>query len=142
MKTLLALSLALTTCLAHATSIMYGTPIQKGDYRIDGASARIVSVSPICGATPGEMTCMAIGSRVTLQVGLGGCLDSFGGYHHYFQIKGNKAVLHFGALSIANKASMTARCVRMPTVEVVVHTTFEGEIELKEMPFTASTLRQ
>lgn len=134
MKLIIAVAILVTSALASANT----TLIKSGDTSISGAIGTIVDSGPICPSAPGQVSCMAVGTIVTVSVGLGGCLDNFGGYHHSFRVKNGMGVLSFGGLRIANKASMTARCVRMPTAEVKIYVPFEGQIALENLEYTVS----
>lgn len=139
MKTLLTL-IAFVCLTSQAFSQEAVTNLEKGDMNLSNAEAKIVSVRPICPRVPGRMTCMAIGSVVTVEVTLNGCLDRLGGYFAKFDFVDNKGILHFGAINIFNKASMTARCVKIPTKRIDLHVPFEGQIELEEMNYTGMNL--
>ena len=132
------LSLVLLCSVSQAIAGDY-TKIQAGDLAIGSASATLLSVKPLCGHVPGQVSCMAYGSIVKIEVGLQGCLDSLGGYHSAFRMKNGKGVLSFGALNISNRKSMTTRCYRQATVEVDVMVPFEGDIELEILDFTGMT---
>lgn len=137
MKNLLILSSLL---FAHASFGQGITKLQSGDIALTNAKAKITSVGPICGAKPGEMTCMAIGSVVTLRVQLNGCLDSFGGYFYEFAKQNGKTVLKFGAINISNKMSLAAYCSAMPVETVRVYTTEEiDHVVLKELNYVGIT---
>lgn len=136
MKTLIAFA------LISFSSLSFATDIHEGDYRLDSAEGTITGVTKICPANPGGMSCRAYGSNIVVSIPLGGCLDNFAGHHHSFEVKGGKGILSFGALKMANKRSMVARCVRMPTVEVLINVAFEGKIELVNLPFTHAEIRQ
>jgi hypothetical protein len=111
------------------------TDLRNGDLSLSQASAEIISVRPICPANPGGRRCMAYGSVVSIKVTLNGCLDHMGGYFSRFE----GSTLYFGAINIFNKASMTARCVRIPTETVTINVPYEGSIELVDMDFTGMT---
>lgn len=136
MKALLTL---LALVFVQQVSAQEMTKLEKGDMALSQASAKITSVREICPKIPGRVSCMAIGSVITVKVGLNGCLDRLGGYFSKFEMIDGKGVLYFGAINIFNKASMAAFCVKQPTQNVTVHVPFEGEIELVNMDFTGMT---
>lgn len=109
------------------------TPLEKGDRHLSTANAEIVSIKEICPSVPGRVRCMAYGSVVKVKVTMTGCLDRMGGYFHDFTVSEGKGILSFGAINIFNKASMTARCVRMPTETLTLNVPFEGDIEMRAM---------
>lgn len=131
MKIFIAFALITLSSLSFAGN----APIKQGDISISGAEATIVDVTPICPARPGHISCMAEGSFVTVSIKLGGCLDRLAGYHHSFRVKNGKGILTFAATKIFNRASMTARCIRMPTAEVRIGIPFEGQIEIENLEF-------
>ena len=133
MKTLIAASLLVLSSAASAEM----TRLNKGDRALGAAIGTIVDVAPICPSRPGQVSCMAYGSTVSVSVALGGCLDSLGGHFHSFRVKNGKGILSFAAIQVANEKSMVARCVRMPTAEVSITVPFEGHIEIENLPFTA-----
>lgn len=137
MKNLLILAALL---FAHGSFAQGFTKLEAGDYALSNANARVLSVGPICGGAPGEITCMAIGSVVTLRVQLQGCLDSFGGYFYEFAKQNRKTVLKFGAINVANKKSLAARCAAMPEETVRVYTSEEiDEVVLKQLNYVGAT---
>lgn len=138
MKTLL--TLIAFVCLTSEAFSQDQTNLQTGDMNLSKAEAKIVSIREICPRIPGRMTCMAIGSVVTVEVTLNGCLDRLGGHFAKFDFVNNKGILHFGAINIFNKASMTARCVKIPTKRIDLHVPFEGDIELVDMDYTGMNL--
>ncbi len=137
MKTLLTL-IAFVCMTSQAFSQV--TNLEKGDMNLSKAEAKIVSIREICPRVPGRISCMAIGSVVTVEVTLNGCLDRLGGHFAKFDFSEGKGILHFGAINIFNKASMTARCVKIPTKRIDLHVPFEGDIELVEMDYTGMSL--
>lgn len=139
MKTLLTL-IAFVCMTSQAFAQDGTTDLKSGDMNLSKADAKIVAVREICPRVPGRMTCMAIGSVVTVEVTLNGCLDRLGGHFAKFDFANNKGTLHFGAINIFNKASMTARCVKIPTKRIELHVPFEGEIELVDMDYTGMNL--
>lgn len=134
MKTFLASSLILASSLAAEDM----TILKRGDRAVGAALGQIVDVAPICPARPGQMSCMAYGSVVTVRVALGGCLDSLGGHFHSFRVKNGKGILSFAAIQVANEASTRARCVSMPMAHVKLTVPFEGHIEIENLPFSAT----
>lgn len=137
MKALLTLVAMLCMHSAMASDF---TELKKGDTHLSQATGKITKISPICPRPrPGQVTCMAYGSTITVKVALQGCLDNFGGYFSKFEVIDGKGVLYFGAINIFNKASMTARCVAQPFELVKVMVPYEGEIELVNMDFTGSS---
>lgn len=137
MKTLL--TLIAFACMSSA-AYSQSTDLQKGDMNLSKADAKILSIREICPVNPGGFSCMAVGSVVTVEVKLNGCLDRMGGYFSKFDVVNRKGVLYFGAINIFNKASMTARCVKIPTKRIDIHVPFEGNIELEEMDYTGMNL--
>lgn len=136
MKAIITLIAMICMHSAMASDI---TKLQKGDTHLSQAFGKITNVREMCPSVPGRMRCMAIGSVVTIKVGLNGCLDNFGGYFSKFEHIDGKGVIYFSAINIFNKASMTARCVAQPFRTVELHVPFEGEIEIVNMDFTGSS---
>lgn len=136
MKALMSLIALLFVQQVSANDI---TALKSGDLSLSQAFGEIISVSKICPAYPGRVTCMAYGSVVKVKVNLSGCLDHMGGYFTKFEQIDNKGVLYFGAINIFNKASMVARCVRPPSETVSITIPFEGEIELMNLDYTGMT---
>lgn len=114
------------------------TPIEKKDISLSQAKGKITNVSEICPRIPGRVSCMAVGSVVTVKVSLGGCLDRFGGYFSKFEEVNGRGVLYFGALNIFNEASRSARCVAAPFHTVKINVPYEGEIELVNLDYTGT----
>ena len=136
MKALLTL---LALIFVQQVSAQEMTSLKDGDLNLSQASAKITSIREICPKIPGRWTCMAYGSVVKVEASLHGCLDRLGGYFSKFEVIDGRGILYFGAINIFNKASMTARCVKIPTQTVSVTVPFEGEIELVNMDFTGMT---
>jgi hypothetical protein len=138
MKKLLTLIVFITIAQAHAIHDM--TKIERGDMGLHAADGKIIKVTPLCPTpAPGEVTCMAYGSKVKVKVKLNGCLDRFAGHFSRFEIINGKGILYFGALNMFNKASMAAFCHEMPSHTLTLSVPFEGQIELINMDFTGST---
>lgn len=131
MKALITL-LALFSATAFAET---GTNLVKGDLSLSAAKGTIVSVSEICPYNPNGFSCMAVGSKVVINVGLHGCLDRLGGYSSKLEVVDGKGVLYFSALNIHNEKSQRVRCLKQPSETVTIHTSFEGEIELVNLDF-------
>lgn len=129
-------------CLLSLNSAFaqFTTELTKGDLNISQAQAQILSVSPICPASPDGTRCMAYGSTVQVKITMDGCMDRLGGYFSKFEEVNGKGVLHFGAMNIFNKTSMVVRCVQIPSETISVDIPFEGEVDLVEMPFTGTKL--
>lgn len=132
MKLIFTLTILLSLQLSFAQE---QTKINRGDVSISGTTAQITSVKPICPKVEGGMSCMAYGSIVKIRVNLAGCLDTFGGHFSSFKVEKNKGVLAFGAINIANKASLTALCYTIPTKIISITVPFEGDIKLENMDF-------
>lgn len=132
MKTLITL---IALVCAQPSFAQEGTKLVKGDLMLTAATAEIISVKEVCPRVPGQMSCMAIGSVITLKVSLDGCLDRLGGYSSKFEIVDGRVVLYFGGINISNKDSMKAFCLQAPTEIVKIYTTFEGNIELVNLDF-------
>lgn len=92
---------------------------------------RVVSVRPLCPAPrPGQMTCMAIGSVVTVETTLGGCLDKL--MFSDFQERSFGGGIELYAVGVAkvDPDSKRVRCVRANTVRKTVTISGEGNVRL------------
>ncbi len=128
---LLLLSLALSLPAFAGMS----AKLQKGDLHLSAANMEIVSTEEICPAPtePGQGSCMAYGTNVKIKITMTGCLDRLGGFFYDFKEEYGVGVIKLGAINIFNKASMTARCVRMPSKTVTLAIPYKGEIQLQSM---------
>jgi hypothetical protein len=130
--------LTVLAMLAVVSSYATTTTLKRDDMAITQTEARVVSVAPICPAGgPGEITCAAIGSMVTLKVRITGCLDRLGGYFHRFERQGNRPVLYFGALEVKSRKSLSAICPAViveEEVKVYVEETV-NRVELRRLNF-------
>jgi hypothetical protein len=115
------------------------TQIKTNEVNLSAAPARIVSVSPLCPHKTGQVSCMVVGSKVEVEVGLNSCVDGFGGYFSKFDYVDGKAILYFGAINLGNKQSSTVRCIQQATHIVSIYTPFEGEVELVNMDFAGNS---
>lgn len=131
---LLFLNIALFFSLSSfATSF---TPLTEGDTQLFKADAKVLSIMPICKHHPGEIACMAVGSKVEIEVTLNGCLDRMGGYFSSFKVINEKGYLNFAALNIANKASLGSYCALLANTEIVtIYVPYEGKIEFVNSNF-------
>ena len=136
MKILVALVLCLSLQLAFAHDF---TDLSQGDLGLSQATAKLISAEPICPQIAGGMACMAYGTKVSVKITLNGCLDNFGGYFTNFEIIDGRGILSIGAINITNKASFTARCVRMPTKKATIVLPFHGDIEVVNVSYSGST---
>jgi hypothetical protein len=127
MKLIIAL-LTMTLSLAS-----FATDFKEGDLGLVASQGKIISVSPICPKVPGQMSCMAIGSKIKIEVALPGCVDRLASYSSKLIVVDDRAVLYFSATSITTEMSTRARCVKMPTATVTVFVDFEGEIVLENI---------
>lgn len=135
MKTLFAILSLISLQTAFAQDV---TELVKGDLAISQAEASIVSVKDICPSNRGGMTCLAYGSIVQINVGLNGCLDTYGGHFSKFEVVDGKGIIYFSAINIENVASKTARCLVRPFKTVQLSIPFEGQIELVNTDFTGA----
>ncbi|MFZ4715356.1 MAG: hypothetical protein ACOYL6_16655 [Bacteriovoracaceae bacterium] len=134
------LFITLVTLIAvHNAFAMGFTPIEKNDLSITNAHAEIVSIQPLCPASPSGIKCMAYGSNVTIKVTLNGCVDRLGGYNFHFEDNHTEGVLYFGALNLRNKMSEITKCFEAPVKIISLVVPFEGKIELKALTFTGTT---
>lgn len=132
MKSLIALAaLSFSLCSVAAEF----TALKDGDMSLYSARAEITDVRPYCPPSRDGIRCMAYGSSVLVTVHLGGCVDRLAGYHSTFRTKGSTGILSFGAIGIANRTSLTARCMRENTVTVSVPVNFEGQVLLEQLEF-------
>lgn len=132
MKVLFALVCFLSLGSAFA---QHSTALKEGDLHLSGAKAEIKKIEVLCPALEGGMSCMAIGSILTIKVRLVGCADHMGGYFSKFEKVDGKGILYFSAINVFNKASTYTRCAQAPTATVKITVPFEGEIALVELPF-------
>ncbi len=132
MKTLLTL-LALFSASAFATT---GTNLVDGDISLSAARGEISSVRDICPKNPNGVSCMAMGSIVTVNVYLNGCADRLGGYSSKLQMVNGKAVLFFSAINIHTENSKVVRCYRQASQTVEIFTGFGGKIELVNLDYS------
>lgn len=114
------------------------TVVRKGDENLSQATAKIISVKPICPKKTGQLSCMTVGSNITVQVGLNGCVDGFGGYFSRLDFVNGKTILYFGAINLGNRGSLTSRCVQQSVQNITIYTPFEGEVELVDLDFTGA----
>lgn len=108
MKNVIALTLALAS-----TSIFAQVSEAPRYYQPEFT---ITNVAPICPRpAPGQVGCMAFGSKVTIQATIG-CLDNIV-VHEVKMIPTKHGIeLHSLAVAYANPKSMVARCVRANTI--------------------------
>lgn len=112
--------------------------IVSGDVALTSASAKIISVKPICPPpAPGRFGCMAIGSVVTLDVALNGCVDKLGTYATSFDVIGGQQVLTFAGVNVGSKLSLTARCIKAPSERVTITIPSNDKPKLVNLDFTA-----
>ncbi len=133
MKTSLAL-LALTSTLAFADTT---TNLVDGDIQLSGAQGTIISVKPICPKNPNGVSCMAVGSKVKVNVMLNGCVDRLGGYSSRLEVVNGKGILYFSAINIHTENSNSVRCYARASQTVEVFAPFNGKIELVNLDYTA-----
>lgn len=133
------LFLVLTMITFSQTSLAVGhTPFERGDGALSEAHGRIIQIRPACPKTPGRPSCMAIGSVVTIEITLKGCLDRLGGYFTSLSTIGPRNILNLAAINIHNEGSTRAYCVKLPTEIVEVHVPLNGRIELMNSEFIGS----
>jgi hypothetical protein len=128
----------MTVLFVQSVSANGVTQLDKKDISISAAKGQITDISEMCPHIPGRVSCMAVGSTVTVKVSLGGCLDRFGGYFAKFVEVDGRGVLYFGALNIFNEGSRTARCVSAPFKNVKINVPYEGEIKLVNLDYTGT----
>ena len=139
MKIIFALIFCLNIKLAFSQDF---TDLKAGDLSLSQATAELISAESICPQTPGGMACMAYGTKVTIKVTLNGCVDNFGGHFTNFEILNGRGIVYIGAINISNQASMTTRCVRMPTRKISVVIPFHGEVEVVNVNYSGSIKHQ
>jgi hypothetical protein len=134
---------ALIICLNinHAFSQDF-TDLKAGDFSISQATAELISAEPICPQTAGGVSCMANGTKVTIKVTLNGCVDNFGGHFTNFEILNGRGIIYVGAINISNHASLSTRCIKMPTRKISVVIPFYGEVEVVNVNYNGSIKHQ
>lgn len=78
---------------------------------------KIIKVAPACpSAGPGQLTCTAFGTLITLEAPLNGCLDDL--YYFNYDTYLYDSILHIqiDAKANFNKDSLAAQCIKMPTI--------------------------
>lgn len=100
------------------------TDLQAGDLALRPVdSVQVLGAGLICPPNPNGMSCMAVGSKVTLKVFVGGCMDRLGPVASHFEVRANgKVDLYVKVLTVQNEMSMRAMCLQVPTAEIVLST--------------------
>ncbi|MFP5386354.1 MAG: hypothetical protein ACLGHN_09770 [Bacteriovoracia bacterium] len=93
---------------------------------------RIVNVRPMCPRTiPSGAVCMGLGSVVTVETTLEGCLDKL--VYTDFEVRGGyRGVVEIHAVGLAkwDPKSLSARCIRANTIRKTVNVDAFGEIKI------------
>jgi hypothetical protein len=135
MKTILTILALICVQGAFAQNV---TELGSDDLALSQAMGTIISNRSICPKIPGQISCMAIGSVLEIQVDLNGCLDHLGGHFEKFAVVDGKGILYFSAINVINEGSKTARCFTRPLEKITITTPFRGEIELVNLNFTGT----
>ncbi len=102
------------------------TALEEGDLALRKLeAARVVSASMICPPNPSGMSCMAVGSRVELEVVLQGCADRLGPVASRFELgHDGKVDLYVKILDVATELSTRIDCFAATKVRVPLVTGF------------------
>ena len=93
---------------------------------------RIVNVRPMCPRTvPGGATCMGLGSVVTVETTLEGCLDKL--VYSDFEVRnGNRGSVELHAVGLAkwDPKSLAAYCIRSNTIRKTITVDAVGNVRI------------
>ena len=124
MKALIATIALAQASMAFASE---GFKLPKDAGALVPLQGEIVSIRPICPSNPSGVSCLAVGSRITIKFVLPGCLDVLAPVQSMAAEIDDQTHIFISAQAVTRKASLSAFCIRANEQTATVYSSDESE---------------